>query len=205
MLNVYFNFKLCVSVGRSGLTSDILCRGAAHSPLCQTYFNSVVLGIVLTLLIILETFLFACQVFNIWIEAIKVSISIKFRNKVFSCANNQWKFGPWSESLQVTTSHIHVMSPGIPYSFVSKTYVLNFELKNFSTHSFATVRLFCLANVGYFMGAITEREPGWKSNNVLLSHEVQLWPVLRREKYERIIKMVEPGQTVRGHSSDFQW
>ena len=89
MLNVYFNFKLCVSVGRSGLTSDILCRGAAHSPLCQTYFNSVVLGIVLTLLIILETFLFACQVFNIWIEAIKVSISIKFRNKVFSCENNQ--------------------------------------------------------------------------------------------------------------------
>ena len=72
-----------------------------------------------------------------------------------------------------------------------------FDLKNFSTHSFATVRLFCLANVGYFMGAITEREPGWKSNNVLLSHEVQLWPVLRREKYERIIKMVEPGQTVR--------
>ena len=124
MLNVYFNFKLCVSAGRSGLTSDILCRGAAHSPLCQTYFNSVVLGIVLTLLIILETFLFACQVFNIWIEAIKVSISIKFWNKVFSCENKQWKFGPRSESLQVTTSHIHVMSPGIPYSFVSKTYIL---------------------------------------------------------------------------------
>ena len=80
-----------------------------------------------------------------------------------------------------------------------QNFTLTFLLrpKKLSTHYFATVRLFCLANVGYFMGAITEREPGWKSNNVLLSHEVQLWPVLRREKYERIIKMVEPGQTVR--------